>query len=89
MIKTPAPSHRPGNDHRYIGAIVMTILTYQGKAFNQREVDGYVNLGQLCATHGKKLNDWNRLKSSKAYLEALSEDTGIPVSSLIVLQRGF
>lgn len=56
----------------------MNSLQYKGKSFNQRE-DGYVNVGQLCATHDKKLNDWTRLKSSNDYLEALSTNTQIPV----------
>ena len=66
----------------------MNNLSYKGKSFNQRESDGYVNLGQLCATHGKKQNDWGRLKSSNVYLEALSEETGIPVTDLIIVQHG-
>jgi len=66
----------------------MINLSYQGKEFNQRESDNYVNLGELCATHKKKLNDWSRLKSSKAYLEAVSGATGIPVADLISVQNG-
>lgn len=66
----------------------MNSLVYNGKSFNQRESDGYVNLGQLCATHGKKQNDWGRLKFSNVYLEALSGATGIPVADLITVQNG-
>ncbi|MGL4500172.1 MAG: KilA-N domain-containing protein, partial [Planktothrix sp.] len=47
-------------------------LTYNGQKINQR-ADGYVNLGELCATHGKKYANWSRLDSSQAYLEALAE----------------
>ena len=65
----------------------MINLSYKGKSFSQRENDGYVNLGQLCATHGKKQNDWKRLKSSNAYLEALSKKTGIPTTDLIIVQH--
>jgi len=50
----------------------MTNLVYNGKSFNQRE-DGYVNLGELCATHGKKFGNWSRLESAKDYLKALAE----------------
>jgi len=66
----------------------MINLAYNGKSFNQRESDGYVNLGQLCATHGKRLNDWKRLKTSNPCLEAASEATGIPVAELIIIQNG-
>lgn len=48
-------------------------LTYQGKTFNQREVDNYVNIGQMCANHNKKLGNWKQTKSAQAYLEALAE----------------
>ncbi len=51
----------------------MINLSYNGKNFNQREEDGYVNLGELCATHGKKFGNWSRLKSSRDYLAAISE----------------
>lgn len=66
----------------------MTNLTYNGKSFSQRESDNYVNLGQLCATHNKKLNDWTRNKSGIAYIEALSEATGIPVGELLIVANG-
>lgn len=51
----------------------MSNLTYNGKTFNQRDEDGYVNLGQLCATHGKRYSNWARLESSKEYLISLAE----------------
>lgn len=50
----------------------MIDLSFNGKSFTQRS-DGYVNLGQLCATHGKKFHDWIRSKTAKAYLAALAE----------------
>lgn len=51
----------------------MINLSYKGKSFSQRENDGYVNLGQLCATHGKKFSNWIRLNSAEEYLSALAE----------------
>ncbi len=47
----------------------------------QRQVDGYINLSKLCEAGGKKLANWNQMKSTKAYLAALSSDIGIPISS--------
>lgn len=49
----------------------MINLSYNGKEFNQRE-DGFVNLGQLCATHGKRYPDWRRLKGADEYLAAVA-----------------
>jgi hypothetical protein len=63
-------------------------LTYNGKSFNQRETDNYVNLGQLCATHDKRFTHWISNQSSNAYLEALSANVGIPLSELVISKRG-
>lgn len=52
-----------------------------GHIVPQRQVDGYINLSKLCEAGGKKLADWNKLKSTKAYLEALSSDMNILISS--------
>lgn len=51
----------------------MINLNYNGKSFNQRN-DGFVNLGELCATHGKKFSHWKALKSSQDYLRAVAEN---------------
>lgn len=50
----------------------MNSLVYNGKSFNQRD-DNYVNLGELCATHGKRFHNWNRTQTAKDYLTALAE----------------
>ena len=63
-------------------------LTYNNKSFNQRPEDNYVNLGQLCATHGKKLSHWKDTNASKAYIEALSISTGISAPELIQSKMG-
>jgi phage antirepressor YoqD-like protein len=63
-------------------------LTYNGKTFNQRESDGYVNVGQLCATHDKQFQDWRRTQQSKAYRQALSDSTGITLLDLVVTSQG-
>ena len=63
-------------------------LTYQGKSFNQRESDNYVNVGQMCALNAKNLCDWKRLKIAKAYLKELSEAMGIPIAQLLVVRNG-
>lgn len=54
----------------------MINLSYNGKSFNQREEDGYVNLGELCATHAgknKQLSNWTRTKGAQEYLSVLTE----------------
>ena len=66
----------------------MINLSYKGKSFTQRENDGYVNLGQLCATHGKKFSNWSRLNSSREYLQALTETLDMSTGDLIVSTIG-
>jgi hypothetical protein len=57
--------------HSYNGAIV------------SQEYDGYVSLTDMAKASGKKVNDYLRLASSKAYFEGLSGSTGITVDKLI------
>lgn len=45
---------------------------------------GYVNATQMCQANGKRWNDYARLKGSQSYWQGLSDDTQIPVSSLII-----
>ncbi|MGF1939267.1 MAG: KilA-N domain-containing protein [Nostoc sp. ChiQUE02] len=45
---------------------------------------GYVNATQMARANRKLLSDYIRLKSTKDYLQALENDMGIPISSLII-----
>ena len=54
----------------------------------QRLLDGYVNATAICEAAGKKINDYYRLKSTGEYMDALSSETGIPVSALNQVVRG-
>lgn len=49
---------------------------------------GYVNATQLCKVNNKRLANWTRLDSSKAYIDALSLDTHICVSRLLIELKG-
>lgn len=49
---------------------------------------GHVNATQMCASCGKKFNDYARLESTKAYWEGLAAETGFPVSVLVVSIKG-
>jgi hypothetical protein len=50
---------------------------------------GYVNATQMARANHKLLSDYIRLKSTKEYLQALSNDMGIPISSLVVEIEGY
>jgi hypothetical protein len=60
---------------------------YNGQLI-QRRADGFVNLTQMCQANGKLLGNWNNLKSTKSYLEAVSSDIGITISELLVIKKG-
>jgi hypothetical protein len=49
---------------------------------------GYVNATQMARANRKLLSDYIRLKSTKDYLQALGNDMGIPISSLIIEIEG-
>lgn len=55
---------------------------------SQREKDGYIDATAMCQASGKKLNDYGRLGSTRAFIEELSENTGIPALSLVEPVKG-
>ncbi|MBR8828788.1 MAG: KilA-N domain-containing protein [Gomphosphaeria aponina SAG 52.96 = DSM 107014] len=58
---------------------------YLGNLIEQRVADGYVNLTQMAKTGNKRLGNYLRLNSTRAYLEVLSIETQIRVSGLITI----
>jgi phage antirepressor YoqD-like protein len=54
----------------------------------QPREDGYLNATLMCRVFDKQTNDWLRLKNTKAVVDALSTDTGIPVSVLVQVIKG-
>jgi hypothetical protein len=59
-----------------------------GDVIEQRQIDGYINATAMCRAVGRQFNDYSRLGSTRAYLDALESDTGIPVSELIQSVKG-
>lgn len=57
---------------------------YNGLAIPQRAEDGYVNLTVMAQSFGKKVNDFLRLKQTKAYIAALARAGGIPVDQIVI-----
>jgi hypothetical protein len=69
-------------------SIVQSIVrSYNGKTIRIRD-DKYICLTDMATATGKQTNDWLRLKSSVAYLKALSGGTGIPVPVLLEVADG-
>lgn len=59
----------------------------QDSIIEQRSEDGYINATAMCKAAGKLMADYNRLSTTKAFLEELSADMGIPISQLIQVLR--
>lgn len=58
------------------------IRQWNGRIIRQR-ADGYLSATDMCQTAGKLFADWNRLKSTSEYLQALSESMGFPIDQLV------
>lgn len=54
----------------------------------QRVTDGYFNATAMCKASGKLMGDYLRLSATKAFLDELSSDTGIPISGLVQSIKG-
>ena len=54
----------------------------------QRVKDGYVNATAMCKAAGKNFADYNRLSSTKAFIEELSADMGFPITELVQSAQG-
>lgn len=65
-------------------------FTYNGSkiTFSFSEKYVMVNATKMSKPFGKFPSDWLRQKSSKEYVEAVSSDTQIPISQLIITKKG-
>ncbi len=59
-----------------------------GRVIPQRPRDGYINATLLCQKRGKLFADYYRLVTTKALLDVLSTDMGIPISVLVESRKG-
>ena len=53
-----------------------------------REIDGFINITNLCKAGGKEFKSWNRIDKTKRFLEVLSSAVNIHTSELILLGSG-
>lgn len=66
----------------------IVVASYKGLIISARQTDGWVNLTQMCNATGKKLNDFLRLKQTKAYISTLTSDTGKVASDFLEVVKG-
>lgn len=62
--------------------------TLNGVCVDQRASDGFMNATAMCKAAGKRWDHYNTNETTKDFLEALSSDTGIPASQLVISKRG-
>ena len=61
---------------------------HDGKQIRINPVNRYVCVTELCIANDKQFHDWYRLKNTSDFLDALSSETGIPVSDLLIVGKG-
>lgn len=66
------------------------ILSHEidGHRIAQRPADGFVDATALCKAAGKKWSHFAGLDSTKEFIQALAESTGIPVDSIVGQRSG-
>lgn len=65
----------------------ITAFSYNDQTINQR-ADDFLNLTQMCQANGKLIGDWQRLKSTKAYIQVMVGDMGITTSDVLETYKG-
>lgn len=61
---------------------------YEGEVIRLRQRDGYINATAMCKAAGKAMADYNRLGATKAFLQELASEVGIPITELIQTLSG-
>lgn len=69
-------------------AELIPLGAYNGTPISVRQSDQYINATAMCKATGKQWNDYFRLDSTGEFLDALEEQTGIPVCDLVVSVKG-
>lgn len=66
----------------------ISIEIYDSKPISMQNEDGYMHATAMCQASGKKINNYIRNAQTKAFLAALSEETRISASQLIIIRKG-
>jgi len=61
---------------------------FNGIKIRQRASDNYLDATAMCQANGKLFADYQRLKTTQEFLEALSLNMGIPIIKLIQVESG-
>ena len=68
----------------------MSLITHNVNeiTIGKRAIDGYINATAMCQACGKQLAHYLENQTTKAFLEALCENIGIPILDLAQVKRG-
>lgn len=66
------------------------IKEYLGNSIQFKMVEGhvYANATSMCKVFNKKVNDWTRMKLTEDMINEVSTETGIPATTLILVNKG-
>ncbi len=70
------------------GELALVEHDYNATPVPQRSTDGYINATAMCRAAGKDWFDYSCLKTTQAFIQALSLETGIPGLKLMQSIRG-
>jgi hypothetical protein len=62
--------------------------TIEGEIVVLRQKDGYINATAMCKAAGKEFKHYNANATTKAFLDALSAEVGIPTAELVISITG-
>lgn len=72
----------------YQGELPVIQHEVRNELIDQRANDGYINATAMCKAAGRRFNDYARLDGTRAFVRALSTETGFPATELIQTLRG-
>lgn len=64
-------------------AMILIEHEIQGSPVQQRKSDGFINATAMCRIAGKQFKHYNSNSNTKAFLNALESEVGIPASDLV------
>lgn len=70
--------------------MLLSLVSHEvdGLGIPQRLTDGYINATALCQASGKQLGHYLANKNTQEFLAALSADIGIPISEIVIVNKG-
>jgi hypothetical protein len=82
------PRTTPSAEMEHAGVGEAMTQVFNGHEIRQRPGDGYLDGTAMCKVGNKKIADWRVNKSTKMFLEALSDRVDVKMSNLCVSTKG-